>query len=44
VPPDEPVIVHVANARTGEVDVYHGTSHTKLRDPALAARLRRAAK
>jgi hypothetical protein len=44
VPADEPVIVHVANGRTGEVDVYHGTSHTKLHDPALAAKLRRSAK
>jgi hypothetical protein len=44
VPADEPVVVHVANARTGEVDIYHGTSHTKLHDPALAAKLRRSAK
>jgi hypothetical protein len=44
VPADEPVIVHVADAHTGEVDVYHGTSHTKLHDPALAAKLRRSAR
>jgi DMSO/TMAO reductase YedYZ molybdopterin-dependent catalytic subunit len=44
VPADEPVIIHIANAHTGELDVFAGTSHTKLRDPALAAQLRRAAK
>jgi hypothetical protein len=44
VPADEPVVVHVANARDGDVDIYHGTSVTKLHDPALAAKLRRSAR
>jgi hypothetical protein len=44
VPADEPVIVHVADAHSGDVDVYHGTSHTKLHDPTLAAKLRRSAR
>jgi hypothetical protein len=35
----EPVVVHLRDARTGELDVYSGTSHTRLRDPDLAARL-----
>jgi hypothetical protein len=43
VPADEPVIVHVADAHSGDVNIYHGTSHTKLHDPALAAKLRRSA-
>lgn len=43
VPPGEPVIVHVANAYSGDVNIYAGTSHTKVHDPALAAKLRRAA-
>jgi hypothetical protein len=38
----EPVVVHVRDARSGEMDVFAGTSHTRLRDPDLAARLARA--
>lgn len=38
----EPVIAHVRNARTGEIDVFRGTSQTRLHDPALAALLIRA--
>lgn len=37
--PGEPVIVHVRDVRTGEMDVFAGESTTRLRDPALAARL-----
>ena len=37
-----PVVVHVRDARSGEMDVFAGTSHTRLRDPDLAARLARA--
>jgi hypothetical protein len=37
----EPVVVHVRDARTGELDVYSGSSHTRLHDPDLAARLAR---
>jgi hypothetical protein len=39
---DEQVVVHVRAGRGGELDVYHGTSHTRVHDPDLAARLRRA--
>jgi nitrous oxide reductase len=39
---DEPVVVHVHAGRDGELDVYHGTTETHVRDPELAARLRRA--
>jgi hypothetical protein len=38
----EDVIVHVRDARSGELDVFSGISHTRLRDPDLAARLVRA--
>jgi hypothetical protein len=38
----EPVVVHLRDARSGEMDVFAGTSHTRLRDPELAARLARA--
>lgn len=37
-----PVVVHVRDARSGEMDIFAGTSHTRLRDPDLAARLARA--
>jgi hypothetical protein len=38
----EHVVVHLRDARSGEMDVFAGTSHTRLRDPDLAARLVRA--
>jgi len=38
----EDIIVHVRDVRSGELDVFSGTSHTRLRDPDLAARLVRA--
>lgn len=37
--PAEPVIVHVRDLRSGEMDVFAGESKTRLHDPALAARL-----
>jgi hypothetical protein len=37
----EPVVVHVRNAATGELDVFRGTSQTRLHDRDLAARLMR---
>ena len=40
----EPVIVHVRDARTGEMDVYAGESQVTIRDPGLAARLTQAAR
>jgi len=36
------VVVHVRDARTGEMDVFSGTSQTRITDRALAARLTRA--
>ncbi len=38
----EAVVVHVRNVRSGEMDVYRGTSHVRVHDRALAARLARA--
>jgi hypothetical protein len=35
----EPVVVHLRDARSGEMDVFAGTSQARLRDPDLAARL-----
>jgi hypothetical protein len=40
----EDVVVHVRDVRSGEMDVYHGTSHVKVTDRALAARLARASR
>ncbi|MGO9078195.1 MAG: hypothetical protein ACLQDY_04035 [Streptosporangiaceae bacterium] len=40
----EQVVVHVRDARTGEIDVFRGTSHTRLQDRELAARLVRASR
>jgi hypothetical protein len=38
------VVVHVRNARSGEIDLFRGTSHTRLQDRELAARLIRASR
>jgi hypothetical protein len=35
----EPVVVHVRDAATGEMDVFRGTTHTRVHDKELAARL-----
>ena len=35
-------MIHLRDARTGEMDIFTGTTQTRLRDPALAARLVRA--
>lgn len=40
----EQVVVYVRDARSGEIDVFRGTSHTRVRDPELAARLVRASR
>ena len=40
--PAGPVIVHVRDLRSGEMDVFAGESKTRLRDPGLAARLAHA--
>ncbi|HEY2575542.1 MAG TPA: hypothetical protein VGI74_04475 [Streptosporangiaceae bacterium] len=37
---DEHVVIHVRPGRGGELDVYQGTSHVRVHDPDLAARLR----
>ena len=41
---DGPLVIHVRDARTGEMDVFEGTACTRLRDPELAARLVRASR
>ena len=40
----EDVVVHVRDVRSGEIDVYRGTSHVKVTDRALAAQLARASR
>jgi hypothetical protein len=42
--PSEPLVVHLRDARSGEMDVFAGVRHTRVRDPDLAARLARAAR
>jgi hypothetical protein len=37
-------VVHVKDARAGEIDVFRGSSLTRLRDPDLTARLVRASR
>jgi len=41
---EEPLIVHVHDARSGVVDLYTGTQHVRFTDHQLAARLARAAR
>lgn len=41
---DEPLVVHVHDARTGVVDLYTGTQHVRFTDHQLAAKLARAAR
>jgi uncharacterized membrane protein len=38
-----PLVVHVRDAKSGDIEVFHGTSKTRLRDKDLAARISRAA-
>jgi hypothetical protein len=38
------IVVHVRDARSGQIDVFRGTSQTSVRDPELAARLVRASR
>ncbi len=40
----EAVVVHVRSASTGEIDVFRGTTHTRLHDRGLAAQLIRASR
>jgi hypothetical protein len=37
-----PIVVHVRDARSGDIEVFSGTSQTRLRDQDLAARITRA--
>jgi hypothetical protein len=39
--PEQQVVVHVRNVRSGEIDIFAGTSETRVHDPELAARLAR---
>jgi hypothetical protein len=40
----EPIVVHVRDLATGEMDIFAGTSQTRRRDRALAAALAQAAR
>jgi hypothetical protein len=40
--PAGPIVVHVRDARSGDIEVFFGTSQTRLRDQELAARIARA--
>lgn len=37
-----PIVVHVRNAKSGDIEVFSGTSQNQLRDKDLAARIARA--
>lgn len=39
----EPIVAHVRDARTGQIDLFHGTSQVRVHDTDLAAQLTRAA-
>ena len=39
---DGPIVVHVRDARSGDIEVFSGTSQTRVRDKDLAARIARA--
>jgi hypothetical protein len=40
--PAGPIMVHVRDARSGDIELFAGTSQTRLRDKDLAARIARA--
>jgi hypothetical protein len=40
----EPIVVHLRDARTGEIDLFHGTRQVRLHDREMAARLIRASR
>ena len=40
--PAGPIVVHVRNAASGDIEVFSGTSQTRLNDTDLAARIARA--
>jgi len=37
-----PIVVHVRDAKSGDIEVFSGTSQTRLRDKDLAAQISRA--
>jgi hypothetical protein len=39
---DGPIVVHVKDAKSGDIEVFSGTSQTQLRDKHLAALIARA--
>ena len=39
-----PVVVHVRDAASGEMEIFSGTSQVKIRDPHIAAKLVKAVK
>jgi hypothetical protein len=39
-----PLVAHVKDLQSGEISLYQGENHITYRDPALAARLFRAAR
>ena len=41
--PAGPIMVHVRDTRSGDIEVFAGTSQTRLRDKDLATRIARAA-
>jgi hypothetical protein len=41
---DAALVVHVRDIRSGEMDVYHGTSHVRVTDRSVAAALARASR
>jgi hypothetical protein len=36
-PDGEPIVVHVRDLRSGEMDIYRGTSHVRVTDRSVAA-------
>jgi len=40
----DPVVLHVRDASTGEIDVFRGTTQTRLHDRDLAGRILRASR
>jgi hypothetical protein len=42
-PASAPLVAHVHDARTGEVDLYTGEQHVRVHNPALARALAHAA-
>jgi hypothetical protein len=37
-----PLVIHISDAHSGRLDIFHGTNQASLRDPDLVARLLRA--